>query len=122
MRSDRRKDAQAAVREGVLSDAELVAELVDLLPDAIRGRLADHSDDDCVVCNHGLAGQLDRTLAETLDELEAAEQQLADLRARIEALRLDLNADADYRVTKGSIGHRLRALLDHPATTGGDES
>lgn len=51
---------------------------------------------------------------------EAAEAETARLRGVIEALRLDLNADADYRVTKGSIGHRLRAALAEPAITTDD--
>lgn len=42
---------------------------------------------------------------------ESAEAAHCALHAAVEALWLDLNADADYLVTKGSIGHRLRALL-----------
>ena len=44
-----------------------------------------------------------------------------NLREAVEALRLDLNADRDYLVSKGSIGHRLHALLAaHPPEPSSD--
>lgn len=74
-------------------DAQKLAELLDLVPLALRGRLAEHNDTDCPVCHHGAAGQLDELLQEAQTELaDLGETLRMVMRSLIDATKVMLQA------------------------------
>lgn len=102
----------------------LIAEAAEYdLPDALKGRLAEHTETDCPICVHGEWGQMVQMVEDEMAERDAilarAEKAEAAL-ARVEALADQYGKDARveghggelWSTTEAAIRNALKEALD----------